>query len=147
MLVGASALDSRASARYQASKPIRARPDRRAESGLVSQRRSGRHALWAALEQSLRKNRDLKLRRGLRGQATPSLSGHAHKRLGWRISKSPEEAGLRISQLQTRFKEVVDELAVMLEDLYDWQQFAAAEEWGATRTIDAHLKNCSQFNS
>ena len=57
------------------------------------------------------------------------------------LEVSIEETGLRISQLQTRFKkDVVDELAVTLEDLYDIkQQFAAAEDKVQRATIRAPI--------
>ena len=55
------------------------------------------------------------------------------------LEVSIEETGLRVSQLRTRFKkDVVDELAVTLEDLYDIkQQFAAADDKVQRATIRA----------
>ena len=53
------------------------------------------------------------------------------------LKVSIEEVGLRVSQLRTRFKkEVVDELALTLEELYDVeQQFAAANDAVERSTI------------
>jgi epimerase transport system membrane fusion protein len=53
------------------------------------------------------------------------------------LEVSIEEVSLRVSQLRTRFKkEVVDELAFTLEDLYDIeQQFAAADDKVRRSTI------------
>lgn len=53
------------------------------------------------------------------------------------LKVSIEEVDLRVSQLRTRFKkEVVDELAVTLEELYDIeQQFAAADDKVQRSTI------------
>ncbi len=53
------------------------------------------------------------------------------------LSVSVEEVSLRISKLRTRFKrEVVDELAITLEELYDIeQQFAAADDKVQRSTI------------
>ena len=58
------------------------------------------------------------------------------------LEVSIEETGLRISQLQTRFKkEVVDELSVTLEDLYDIkQQFSAADDKVQRATIRAPVE-------
>jgi membrane fusion protein, epimerase transport system len=58
------------------------------------------------------------------------------------LEVSIEETGLRISQLRTRFKkDVVDELAVTLEDLYDIkQQFAAADDKVQRATIRAPVE-------
>jgi epimerase transport system membrane fusion protein len=58
------------------------------------------------------------------------------------LEVSIEETGLRVSQLRTRFKkEVVDELAVTLEDLYDInQQFAAADDKVQRGTIRAPVE-------
>jgi epimerase transport system membrane fusion protein len=66
------------------------------------------------------------------------------------LEVSIEETGLRVSQLRTTFKkEVVDELAVTLEDLYDIkQQFAAADDKVQRGTIRAPVEgDCPQFNS
>lgn len=58
------------------------------------------------------------------------------------LEVSIEETGLRVSQLRTTFKkEVVDELAVTLEDLYDIkQQFAAADDKVQRGTIRAPVE-------
>ena len=58
------------------------------------------------------------------------------------LEVSIEETGLRVSQLRTRFKkDVVDELAVTLEDLYDIkQQFAAADDKVQRGTIRAPVE-------
>jgi epimerase transport system membrane fusion protein len=58
------------------------------------------------------------------------------------LEVSIEETGLRVSQLRTRFKkDVVDELAVTLEDLYDIkQQFAAADDKVRRGTIRAPVE-------
>jgi epimerase transport system membrane fusion protein len=58
------------------------------------------------------------------------------------LEVSIEETGLRVSQLRTRFKkDVVDELAVTLEDLYDIkQQFAAADDKVQRSTIRAPVE-------
>jgi membrane fusion protein, epimerase transport system len=58
------------------------------------------------------------------------------------LEVSIEETGLRVSQLRTRFKkDVVDELAVTLEDLYDIkQQFAAADDRVQRGTIRAPVE-------
>ena len=58
------------------------------------------------------------------------------------LEVSIEETDLRVSQLRTRLKkEVVDELAVTLEDLYDIkQQFAAADDKVQRGTIRAPVE-------
>ena len=58
------------------------------------------------------------------------------------LEVSIEEAGLRISQLRTRFKkDVVDELAVTLENLYDIKQkFTAADDKVQRGTIRAPVE-------
>ncbi len=58
------------------------------------------------------------------------------------LEVSIEEIGLRVSQLQTRFKkDVVDELSVTLEDLYDLkQQFSAADDKVHRATIRAPVE-------
>ena len=58
------------------------------------------------------------------------------------LEVSIEETGLRVSQLRTRFKKnVVDELSVTLEDLYDIkQQFAAADDKAQRGTIRAPVE-------
>ena len=58
------------------------------------------------------------------------------------LEVSIEKTGLQVSQLRTRFKkEVVDELAVTLEDLYDIkQQFAAADDKVQRGTIRAPVE-------
>ncbi|MDA9671451.1 HlyD family type I secretion periplasmic adaptor subunit [bacterium] len=58
------------------------------------------------------------------------------------LEVSIEETGLRVSQLRTRFKkDVVDELAGTLEDLYDIkQQFAAADDKVQRGTIRAPVE-------
>ena len=152
VLVGASALDSRALSAISSEQALFAArsADRRAEEAVVVSQRKGselvmrsKQALEQSLQQEITDLRELLEEGYVDKQRLRELERARTQTLGELadLEVSIEEAGLRISQLQTRFmKEVVDELAVMLEDLYDFkQQFAAAEDRVQRATIRAPI--------
>jgi epimerase transport system membrane fusion protein len=152
MLVDASSLDSRALSAISSERALFAArsADRRAEEAVLVSQRKGLELVMGSrqvVEESLRQEItdlqelldegyvDKQRLRELERSRTQTLGELAD------LEVSIEETGLRISQLQTRFKkEVVDELAVTLEDLYDIkQQFAAAEDKVQRATIRAPI--------
>ena len=152
MLVDASSLDSRALNAISSERALfSARSaDRRAEEAVLLSQRKGLELVIGSkqvVEESLRQEItdlqelldegyvDKQRLRELERARTQTLGELAD------LEVSIEETGLRVSQLRTRFKkDVVDELAVTLEDLYDIkQQFAAAEDKVQRATIRAPI--------
>jgi epimerase transport system membrane fusion protein len=152
MLVDASSLDSRALSAISSERALfSARSaDRLAEEAVLVSKRKGLVLVMGSkqvVEESLRQEItdlqelldegyvDKQRLRELERSRTQTLGELAD------LEVSIEETGLRISQLQTRFKkEVVDELAMTLEALYDIkQQFAAAEDKVQRATIRAPI--------
>ena len=152
MLEDTSSLDSRARSAILSEQALFAArsADRRAEEAVLMSQRKGLKLVMGSsqiVEESLRQEItdlqelldegyvDKQRLRELERARTQTLGELAD------LEVSIEETGLRISQLQTRFKkEVVDELAVTLEDLYDIkQQFAAAEDKVQRATIRAPI--------
>ena len=151
-LLDASLLDSRALSAISSERALFAArsADRRAEEAVLVSQRKGLELVMGsrqAVEESLRQEItdlqelldegfvDKQRLRELERARTQTLGELAD------LEVSIEETGLRISRLRTRFKkEVVDELAVTLEDLYDIkQQFAAAEDKVRRATIRAPI--------
>ena len=153
LLNNASSRDSRAlnaTASERALFVARA-ADRQAEEDVLASQRKGLERVMAskqALEESLRQEItdlaelleegyvDKQRLRELERARTQTLGELAD------LEVSIEEVGLRVSQLRTRFKkEVVDELAATLEDLYDIKQkFAAADDRVQRATIRAPVE-------
>jgi membrane fusion protein, epimerase transport system len=153
LLLEASSLDIRAlNATLNERALFSARSaDRRAEEDVLASQRKGLELVMGskrAVEESLRQEItdlqelldegyvDKQRLRQLERTRTQTLGELAE------LEVSTEEIGLRVSQLRTRFKkEVVDELAVTLEDLYDIkQQFAAADDKVQRGTIRAPVE-------
>ena len=150
LLLDASVLDSRALNAILSERALfSARSaDRLAEEEVLASQRKGLELVMGskqAVEESLRQEIvdlqelldegyvDKQRLRELERTRTQTLGELAD------LEVSIEETGLRVSQLRTRFKkDVVDELAVTLEDLYDIkQQFAAADDKVQRGTIRA----------
>ncbi|MDA9798167.1 HlyD family type I secretion periplasmic adaptor subunit [Luminiphilus sp.] len=153
LLLGASSLDSRALNAISSERALfSARSaDRLAEEAVLASQRKGLELVMGskqAVEESLRQEIvdlqelldegyvDKQRLRQLERTRTQTLGELAD------LEVSIEETGLRVSQLRTRFKkDVVDELAVTLEDLYDIkQQFAAADDKAQRGTIRAPVE-------
>ncbi|MBT6038803.1 MAG: HlyD family type I secretion periplasmic adaptor subunit, partial [Halieaceae bacterium] len=152
MLVDASSLDSRALSAISSERALFAArsADLRAEEAvLVSQRKGlglvmgSRQVVEESLRQEITDLQELLDEGYVDKQRLRELERSRTQTLGELadLEVSIEETGLRISQLQTRFKkEVVDELAMTLEALYDIkQQFAAAEDKVQRATIRAPI--------
>ncbi|MDC0411373.1 HlyD family type I secretion periplasmic adaptor subunit [Luminiphilus sp.] len=153
LLFGSSSLDIRALNAISSERALfSARSaDRLAEEDVLTSQRKGLELVMSskqAVEESLRQEItdlqelldegyvDKQRLRELERARTQTLGELAD------LEVSIEETGLRISQLRTRFKkDVVDELAVTLEDLYDIkQQFAAADDKVQRATIRAPVE-------
>ena len=152
-LLDASSLDTRALNAISSERALfSARSaDRLAEEAVLASQRKGLELVMRskqAIEESLRQEiNDLRALldegyvdkqrlRELERTRTQTLGELAD------LEVSIEETGLRDSQLQTRFKkDVVDELSVTLEDLYDIkQQFSAADDKVQRATIRAPVE-------
>lgn len=153
LLLDTALLDSRALNAISSERALfsaRAADRLAEEDVLASQRKGLERVMWSkqALEESLRQEIadlaelleegyvDKQRLRELERARTATLGELAD------IEVSIEEVGLRLSQLRTRFKkEVVDELAATLEDLYDIKQkFAAADNRVQRATIRAPVQ-------
>jgi membrane fusion protein, epimerase transport system len=153
LLLDASSFDSRALNAISSERALfSARSaDRLAEEEVLASQRKGLELVMGskqAVEESLRQEIvdlqelldegyvDKQRLRQLERTRTQTLGELAD------LEVSIEETGLRVSQLRTRFKKnVVDELAVTLEDLYDIkQQFAAADDKVQRGTIRAPVE-------
>ena len=153
VLVDASSLDSRALNAISSEQALfSARSaDRLAEEDVFASQRKGLELVMDSkqtVEESLRQEItdlqglldegyvDKQRLRELERARTQTLGELAD------LEVSIEKTGLQVSQLRTRFKkEVVDELAVTLEDLYDIkQQFAAADDKVRRGTIRAPVE-------
>ena len=153
LLLDASSLDSRALNAISSERALfSARSaDRLAEEAVLASQRKGLELVMDSkqvVEESLRQEIvdlqelldegyvDKQRLRELERSRTQTLGELAD------LEVSIEETGLRVSQLRTRFKkDVVDELAVTLEDLYDIkQQFAAADDKVQRGTIRAPVE-------
>jgi epimerase transport system membrane fusion protein len=153
LLLDASSLDSRALNAISSERALfSARSaDRLAEEEVLASQRKGLELVMGskqAVEESLRQEIvdlqelldegyvDKQRLRQLERTRTQTLGELAD------LEVSIEETGLRVSQLQTRFKkDVVDELAVTLENLYDIkQQFAAIDDKVQRGTIRAPVE-------
>jgi epimerase transport system membrane fusion protein len=152
VLVNASALDSRALSAISSEQALFAArsADRRAEKAVLLSQRKGlelvlgsRQTVEASLQQEITELRELLEEGYVDKQRLRELERARTQTLGELadLEVSIEETGLRISQLRTRFKkDVVDELAVTLEDLYDIkQQLSAAEDKVQRATIRAPI--------
>ena len=152
MLVDTSSLDGRALSAISSEQALfsaRAADRRAEEAVLVSQRKGlelvmgSKQIVQESLRQEINDLRELLEEGYVDKQRLRELERARTQTLGELadLEVSIEETGLRIIQLQTRFKrEVVDELAVTLEDLYDIkQQFAAAEDKVQRATIRAPI--------
>jgi membrane fusion protein, epimerase transport system len=150
LLLDSSSLDTRALNAISSERALfSARSaDRLAEEAVLASQRKGFELVMSskqAVEESLRQEItdlqelldegyvDKQRLRQLERSRTQTLGELAD------LEVSIEETGLRVSQLRTRFKkDVVDELAVTLEDLYDIKQkFAAADDRVQRGTIRA----------
>ena len=153
LLTEASPLDSRALNAISSERALfsaRSADHLAEEAVLVSQRKGLELVMGSkqALEESLRQEiidlRELLEEGYVDKQRLRELERSRTQTLGELadLDVSIEEAGLRISQLRTRFKkDVVDELAVTLEDLYDIkQQFSAADDKLQRATIRAPVE-------
>ena len=152
MLVDASPLDSRARSAISSEQALflaRA-ADRRAEEAVLASQRKGlelvmgsKHVVEESLRQEITDLQELLAEGYVDKQRLRELERARTQTLGELadLEVSIEETDLRVSQLRTRFKkDVVDELAVTLEDLYDIkQQFAAAEDKVQRATIRAPI--------
>ena len=153
LLLDASSLDSRALNAISSERALfSARSaDRLAEEAVLASQRKGLELVMGSkqvVEESLRQEIfdlqelldegyvDKQRLRELERSRTQTLGELAD------LEVSIEETGLRVSQLRTRFKkDVVDELAGTLEDLYDIkQQFAAADDKVQRGTIRAPVE-------
>lgn len=153
LLLEASSLDSRALNAISSERALfSARSaDRLAEELVLASQRKGLELVMGSkkvVEESLRQEItdlqellhegyvDKQRLRELERSRTQTLGELAD------LEVSIEETGLRVSQLRTRFKkDVVDELAVTLEDLYDIKQkFAAADDKVKRSTIRAPVE-------
>ena len=153
LLLDASSLDNRALNAISSERALfSARSaDRLAEEAVLASQRKGLELVMGSkqsVEESLRQEIvdlqelldegyvDKQRLRQLERTRTQTLGELAD------LEFSIEETGLRVSQLRTRFKkDVVDELAVTLEDLYDIkQQFAAADDKVQRGTIRAPVE-------
>ena len=153
LLLDASSLDSRALNAISSERALfSARSaDRLAEEDVLASQRKGLELVMGskqAVEESLRQEIfdlqelldegyvDKQRLRQLERTRTQTLGELAD------LEVSIEETGLRVSQLRTRFKkDVVDELAVTLENLYDIkQQFAAIDDKVQRGTIRAPVE-------
>ncbi len=153
LLTDASSRDSRAlnATASERSLFVARAADRQAEEDVLASQRKGLERVMVSkqdLEESLRQEItdlaelleegyvDKQRLRELERARTQTLGELAD------LEVSIEEIGLRVSQLRTRFKkEVVDELAATLEDLYDTkQQFAAADDRVQRATIRAPVE-------
>ena len=153
MLIEASATDSRAFNAISSERALfvaRSADHLAEEAVLVSQRKGfelvmeSKQALEESLRQEIADLRELLEEGYVDKQRLRELERARTQILGELadLEVSVEEVGLRVSQLRTRLKkDVVDELSVTLEDLYDIkQQFAAADDKLQRATIRAPVE-------